>query len=108
MPYRPKVIQDRPKSGEKPLGLSRGFEAPHGSLALPRRLMRTLCSIVQTPVLAVLTTGYAFPLCGGGAGQLVRADHPWEVVEALPQCAEEFLGGLFVASTLHQIASPLP
>ncbi|EFH85047.1 phosphoacetylglucosamine mutase [Ktedonobacter racemifer DSM 44963] len=46
MPFRPKVIQDRPKSGEKPLGLARGFEAPHGALALPRRLMRTFRAVI--------------------------------------------------------------
>lgn len=56
VPFRSKVIQDRPKSGEEPLGLSRGFEASHGTLALPCRLMRTFCLIVQILVLAVLDT----------------------------------------------------
>ena len=39
VPFGPKVIQDWPKRREKPLGVSRRFEASHSSLALPRWLM---------------------------------------------------------------------
>jgi hypothetical protein len=100
--FRLKVIQDRPKSGEKPLGVSRRLESPHGSLALPRRLMGTFRSIVSTLVLAVLHTQHDFPLCGSITSQLVRNDHPWDVLEPFEQFSKKLLGCIFVASALHE------
>ena len=46
MSFGPKMIQNRPKRGEKPLGLARGFEPPHGSLSLSGRLVRAFRSVV--------------------------------------------------------------
>ena len=102
VPFGPKVIQDWPKSGEKPLSLSRGFEASHGSLSLPRRLMQTFRSIVQPFVLAVLYTGHNFPLCGCVAGQLVGDDHSWDILESFEQFSKKLPGRLLVASALHE------
>jgi len=53
-------------------------------------------------VLAVLDTSQDFLLCRRVAGQLVGNDHPWHILQAYAQFAEELFGGVFVAPALDQ------
>lgn len=54
MLFRVEVSSNRSKSGEKSLGLSRGFESSHSSLLCSSRLMGILRPIVQSLVLSML------------------------------------------------------
>ena len=101
--FRAKMIQDWSKGREKALSLPRRFETSHGSLTLPRRLMRTFCMIVQTLVLAVLDTSHDFPLRSSVAGQFVGNDHPRDVLQSFHELAEELLSRVLVASALRPV-----
>ena len=79
MSFGAKVIGNRIKGREKALCMSRGFEPPHGSLSLPRRLVRVFGAIIQAFVLAMFDAGYDFLLGGRIASQFVRDDHAWYV-----------------------------
>jgi hypothetical protein len=61
-----------------------------------------LRTIVQALVLAVLHARKELAFRCSVAGQLVGGDHPWHVVQAFEQFAEELLGSVLVASALHQ------
>ena len=60
---------------DKALSVPSGFEPPHASLPLTRRLMRVLGPIVQVPVLSVSNARHHDPFRGGIAAQLVRYNH---------------------------------
>ncbi len=65
---------------QKALGMAWGFEAAHRPLALPRRLVRVLGTIVQTLVFALLDTWHHVLVGGLVAAELVRDEHARHVV----------------------------
>src|ERR1700726_2533260 len=56
----------------------------------------------------MLHTRQALPLCGGIAGQLVRNNYSWHVLQALEKFAEKSFGGLLVTTTLHKDIKHIP
>ncbi len=82
--------------------MTRRLEAAHGPLALARRLMCVLGAVIEPPVPAMLNTRYDLLLCCLVAPQLVRDEHAWNILRALEQLAEHFLGSSLVSSALHQ------
>ena len=65
------------------------------------RLMRVLRTVIAVAVLAMFDTREHLSLCGTVALELVRDDHPGNILAALEQLAEEFLGRVRVTPTLH-------
>src|ERR1700749_2482883 len=64
--------------------------------------MRILCPVVEALVLPVLNAGYNLPLGGAIAAQLVGDQHTGRSQVLLEQLAEQALGGLLVATALHE------
>src|ERR1700752_2314463 len=88
--------------GKQALHLPRRLEPLHDPLASPGRLMRILCPVVEALVLPVLNAGYNLPLGGAIAAQLVGDQHTGRSQVLLEQLAEQALGGLLVATALHE------
>jgi hypothetical protein len=104
MPSRAEVLGDRTIRGQKTLGLPGGLEPLHPPFPLARGLVGVFGPIIQIAVLAVFDTGEHLPLCGAIALELVRNDHPWDILTPLEELPKELLGGLFVAPALdHDI-----
>src|ERR1700741_1810295 len=64
--------------------------------------MRILCPVVEALVLPVLPAGPNLPLGGAIAAQLVGDQHTGRSQVLLEQFAEQALGGLLVATALHE------
>src|ERR1700752_148869 len=64
--------------------------------------MRILCPVVEALVLPVLNAGHNLPLGGAIAAQLVGDQHTGCSQVLLEQLAEQALGGLLVATALHE------
>src|SRR6201995_165444 len=64
--------------------------------------MRILCPVVEALMLPVLNAGYNLPLGGAIAAQLVGDQHTGRSQVLLEQLAEQALGGLLVATALHE------
>ena len=62
-------------SGQEPLRLSRRFETAHDLLSAPYMPVRSLGSIIQPFVLAMLDPGGQFCLCSTIRSQFVRDNH---------------------------------
>lgn len=105
---RTKVFADRPESRQEALGMARRLEVPHRSLTLPRWLVRVFRSLVQPPVAPMLNAGHDLLLGRLIDPELVRDQHPGDVLAALQQFAEELLGRGFVSSALHQDIKHIP
>src|SRR6201984_178491 len=88
--------------GKKTLHLPRRLVALHDPLASSGRLMRILCPVVEALVLPVLNAGHNLPLGGAIAAQLVVDQHTGRSQVLLEQFAEQALGGLLVATALHE------
>ena len=88
--------------GKKALNLPRRREPLHDPLASSGRLMRILCPVVEARVLPVLNAGHNLPLGGAIAAQLVGDQHTGRPQVLLEQFAEQALGGLLVATVLHE------
>jgi hypothetical protein len=78
------------------------FEALHAIFALPRRPVRVLTAIIEGAALPMFHAGQDLPFGRAITLELVRDDHPWNVLQALEQLAKKLLRGLFVPPTLHQ------
>jgi hypothetical protein len=102
MPSWTEVLGDGPIGGEEPLGLAGRLEPLPPWFALTRRLMGVLGAIVERAVLAMCHTGHDLAVGGTVALQRIRDDHPRNILAALEQLAEEFLGRLLVPPTLDQ------
>jgi hypothetical protein len=96
------VLADGTIGGEKLLGVPGGFKPLHPPLALAGRLMGVFGTIVQVPVRAMFDTREHLSLRGTVALELVRDDHPWDILAALEELPKELLGRCFVAAALHQ------
>jgi hypothetical protein len=66
------------------------------------RLMRVLRTVIAVAVLAMFDTREHLSLCGTVALDLVRDDHPGNILAALEQLAEEFLRSHLVSLALDQ------
>jgi hypothetical protein len=102
MPSRSKVLGDRPIGGEESLRVSWRLEALHAPLALARRLMGVLGSIIEIAVLPMFHARQQLSLGGSITLQLIRDDDPWSVLASFEELAEEFLRGLLVPPALPQ------
>jgi hypothetical protein len=77
MPAEPEVLSDGTRSGKESLGVSGGLEPLHASLALPGRLVRVLCTVIEVAVLTMFHPGEDLPFRGR--------------VFKLPEASREFL-----------------
>ena len=67
--------------------------------------MRDLGTIVEISALTMLDAWEELALRNGIALELIRHDHPWNILQALQQLAEEALGRGLAAPALDQPAS---
>ena len=95
-------VVDLAVAGEEPLGMPRGLEPLHLPFSSSRRLVRDLRPVVKVAALAVLDPRQDLPLGRGVAAQLVRHDHPGNVLQPLQQLLEEALSRFGVAPALDQ------
>ena len=93
---------DRTIRGQKALGLPGGLEPLHPAFPLARGVVGVFGPIIQLAVLAAFDTGEHLPLHGAVALELVRDDHPWDILTPLEELPKELLGGLFIAPALDQ------
>ena len=96
------VASHGPLCGEKPLGVARGFEPAHRSLALARSLVGLLRPIVEAFVLSVLHAGQHIRFGCCIARPLVSNQHAWYILTPLEQVAEELFGRTLVPATQNQ------
>jgi hypothetical protein len=102
MPTWSKVLGNRSIRGEKALGVAWRFEPLHAPLPLARGLMRVLRTVVEGAVLAMLYPGQHLALRRAVALELIRDQHPGDILTAFEERAEERLGGVLVAPPLHE------
>src|SRR5262245_64366001 len=102
MPSRAKVLGDGAISRQKALGMSRRLKPLHAIFALACGAMRVLATIIEVTTLAMLDPGRDLALGRAITLELVRDNHPWDVLQALAQLTKKLLGGLFVAPALHE------
>src|SRR6266700_3616902 len=102
MPSGSEVLGNGPIGRQKTLGMSRRFESLHAILALARRPMGMLTAVIQIATLAVFHPGQCLTLGGTVALPLVRHDHTRHVLQAREQRAKKLLGGVLIATALHQ------
>jgi hypothetical protein len=69
-------------------------------LALPRRLVRILRTMIARAMLAMCHTEPEVSLSGTGTLQFLRANHPWDIRTAFQELAQELLGRCFVPTPL--------
>jgi len=84
------------------VGMTRGFEPLHETLALARRPMRVLAPVIEITTLTMLYPWEHLALGRAVALQLVYNDDAGHIPQALEQLAKELLGGLLVPPALHQ------
>jgi hypothetical protein len=97
---RSEMLGDGTIRGEEPLRLPGRLGPLHPPLPLAGGLMGVLRAVIEIPVLAVLHARQYLPLGRTIAFELVRDDHPRNILAALEQLAEELLGRVRVTPTL--------
>src|SRR5262245_46278273 len=102
MPSWSEVLGDGSISRQKTLGMPGRFEPLHAPLALTRRPMRIFTSVIEIATLTMFDPRQNLALRGAVAFQLIRDDHPGDILTTFEQLAEKLLRGLFVAPALHQ------
>ena len=102
MPARAAMFADRPKGGQKALGLAGRLEAAHGPFALACGLVRVFGTVIEPLVFAMLNAGHDILVCCLVATKLVGDQHPRHIRAAFEEFAEELLGGRFVPPALDQ------
>src|SRR5262245_46955830 len=108
MPLRAEVLRDRTIGGEDALSALGWREAVHPSLPLPGRSVGILGTIVQIPVLSVCDARENLALRRAIAPEFIGDDAPWDILTPVEELPKELLGGLFVASALHQNIEDIP
>ncbi len=83
-------------------------EAAHRAFPLPRRLVGVFGTVVEAFVLTMLNTRHDLLVCCCVATKLIGNEHARDVLAALQQLAEEFLGCRLVAPALHQDIQHVP
>ena len=102
------MLRNGPMGGEETLGLPRGLEPLHTSLALARGLVGVLGAIIKIPMLAMFHPWQDLALGGSVALQFVRDDHAWHIFQSLEELAEKLLRSLLIPSPLHQEIQHVP
>jgi hypothetical protein len=102
MPSWSEVLGDGSISRQKTLGMTRGFKPLHPALALPCRAMRVFTSVIEIATLTMFDPRQNLALRGAVTFQLIRDDHPGDILTAFEQLAEKLLRGLFVAPPLDE------
>jgi hypothetical protein len=102
MPTRSKVLGNGTIGGEEALRVPGGLKPLQAPLALAGRLVGVLRAVIEVAVLAMFHPRENLPLRRPVAFELVGDEHAGHVCEPLEEFAEEFLGGLLVAPTLHE------
>jgi hypothetical protein len=96
------VLRNRPIRGEKALRVPWRREALHPALPLAGGLLGVLRAVVQIPVLPMFHAWEELPLGSAITRQLVRANRPWPIGQALEPLAEKPLRRRLVPPALHQ------
>jgi len=102
MPTGAEVLGDGPIGGEKALGMPGRFEPLHAPLPLARGLVRILGTVIEVFVLAVFHARQNLPLGSSITLELIRNEHPGDILAPFKEFAEELLGGVLVAPPLHE------
>src|SRR5688500_2814972 len=102
MPSGAEVLRDGTIGREEPLGVPCRLKSLHPPFPLAGRLVGVFRTVIQIAVLAVLHARQDLPLGRAIAFELVRDDHPRNVLAALEQLAEECLGCVLVPPSLDQ------
>jgi hypothetical protein len=77
---RSEVLADGTIRGEKLLGVPSRLNPIHAPLSLANRFMGVFGMTVQVPVLVMFDTWGHLSLNGTVAIELVRDDHPWDIM----------------------------
>jgi hypothetical protein len=80
MPSWANVLGNGSISRQEPLGMTGRFEALHATLPLTCWPMRVLTPVVERATLAMLYTWQELALRRSVALQLIRDDHPWDIL----------------------------
>ena len=91
MSSRAAIWRDGTLRCQEPLGLSCGLTPRHPPLSLTWRLMRVFRPIVEIAMLPMFHPGEALPLRGPIALQLISDNHPWDILAAFEELAEDRL-----------------
>jgi hypothetical protein len=102
MASRSEMLGDGTIGGEEPLRLPGRLEPLHTPLPLAGGLMGVLRAVIEIPVLAVLHAGQYFSLGSTITFELVRDEHPRNILAALEPLTEECRGRGLVPPTLDQ------
>jgi hypothetical protein len=102
MPPGSEVLGNESIRRQNTLGMTRGFEPLHATLALARRPMRVLAPVMEITTLTMRYLWKHLALGRAVALQLVGHDAVGHIPQALEQLAKELLGGLLVPPALHQ------
>ena len=86
-------------SGEEPLGPAWRLKLRHAPFPLAGGLMGVVRAIVEVAALPGLHTLQHLPRRGAIAFQHAGDKHPWHVLAAFVELAEELLGSVLVPST---------
>jgi hypothetical protein len=79
-----------------------GLEPLHPPLPLAGGWGRVLGPVVQVPGLPMPHARQDLALGRAVALELIRAEHPWDILTALEELPKALLGGLRIPSPLHQ------
>ncbi len=97
-----KEVLHKPMYRQEALRVSNGFEPSHLALALPRRLMRDLGSVVLVLPGAMHDGRHDGAVRRPVAAELVRDQAPWSAALAFQQLPEEPSGRLPIAPGLDE------
>jgi len=97
-----KEVGDLIVDGQEALRLTSRLEALHDPLSPPCRLMRILCPIVQTLVLAMLEAKFHFPSRGGVGLELIGDHDARRLDGAFQELHQETTRSAGVSSLLKQ------
>ncbi len=79
-----------------------GLEPLHAPLPLAGGLVRVLGTVVEVSMLTVLDTRQNVALCRAVAPELIRDNHPGDILTAFEELAEEFLGRMLIPPPLYE------
>jgi len=102
MTAQSEMLGNRAVRGEEPLRVPGRLEPLHTPLPLTSGLVRVLSTVVQVPVLPMLHARQELAHGRAVALQLIRDEHPWDILTAFEELTEEFLRSLLVPPPLHQ------
>ena len=96
------VVVDPAMGGEETLRMAGRFEPLHLPFSSSRGLVRHLGPVVEVAALPVFDPGQDLAFGRAVAAELVRHDHPWDVLQTAQQLAEEPPRRSGIAPALHE------